>query len=48
MFEILTKLGTNGYAMGPHGLIFDEDGAISCPMPPDTLPMPFKVVLTPF
>ena len=38
----------NGSAMGPHGLIFDEDGAISCPMPLDALPMPFKVVLGPF
>ena len=48
MFEILTKLGTNGYAMSPHGLIFDEDRAISCPMPLDAFPTPFKVVLTPF
>ena len=38
----------NGSAMGPHGLIFDEDGAISCPMPLDALPTPFKVVLSSF
>ena len=37
----------NGSAMGPHGLIFNEDGAISCPMPPDPLPTPFKTVLNP-
>ena len=42
------KMGLNGSAMGPHELIFDEDGAISCPMPPDALPTPFKVVLSPF
>ena len=48
VFKMLTKLGTNGYAMSPHGLIFDEDGAISCPMPLDTFPMPFKAVLSPF
>ena len=38
-------MGLNGSAMGPHGLIFEEDGAICCPMPLDTLPTPFKVVL---
>ena len=42
------NMGLNGVEVGPHGLIFDEDGAISCPMPLDTLPMPFKVVLRPF
>ena len=44
MIEILMKLGTNGYAMGPHGLIFDEDGPISCPMPLDAFPTPRGVV----
>ena len=39
------KMGLNGSAMGPHGLIFDEDGAISCPMPLDILPTPRGVVL---
>ena len=42
------KMGMNGSAMSPHGLIFDEDGAISCPMPPDTLPTPFGVVFMQF
>ena len=42
------KIGLNGSAMGPHGLIFDEDGAISCPMPLDALRTPRGVVLTPF
>ena len=42
------KMGINGSAMNPHGLIFDEDGAISCPMPLDAFPTPFKVVLSPF
>ena len=48
MFEKSMKMGLNGSAMGPHGLIFDEDEAISCPMPLDALPTPFKVVLKPF
>ena len=48
MFKILTKLGTNGYAMSPHGLIFDEDGAISCPMPLDAFPTPFGVIFRSF
>ena len=38
------KMGMNGSAMSPHGLIFDEDGAISCPMPLDAFPTPFGVV----
>ena len=38
----------NGSAMNPHGFIFDEDGAINCPMPLDALPTPVKVVLTQF
>ena len=42
------NMGMNGSAMIPHGLIFDEDGAISCPMPLDALPTPFKAVLRPF
>ena len=42
------NMGLNGSAVSPHGLIFDEDGAISCPMPLDALPTPFKVVLKPF
>ena len=42
------KMGLNGSAMSPQGLIFDEDGAISCPMPLDALPTPFKAVLSPF
>ena len=42
------KMGLNGSAMGPHGLIFDEDGAISCPMPLDTVPTPRRVVLRQF
>ena len=42
------KMGLNGSAMGPHGLILDEDGAISCPMPLDALPTPFKKVLNHF
>ena len=44
----MLNMGLNGYAMGPHGLIFDEDGAISCPMPLNTFPTPFKGVLSPF
>ena len=40
--------GVNGSAMGPHGLIFDEDGAISCPMPLNAFPTPFMAVLNPF
>ena len=42
------KMGLNGSAMGPHGLILDEDGAISCPMPLDALPISFKVFLNVF
>ena len=42
------KMGLNGSAMSPHGLIFDEDGAISCPMPLDALPTPRRAVLRPF
>ena len=42
------KIAMNGSAMNPHGLIFDEDGAISCPMPLDALLMPFKGVLSTF
>ena len=42
------KMVPNGSAMGPHGLIFDEDGAISCLMPLDAFPAPFKAVLRPF
>ena len=42
------KMGLNGSEVGPHRLIFDEDGAISCPMPLDALPTPFKAVLRPF
>ena len=34
--------------MGPHGLIFDEDEAISCPMPLDAFPTPFGVVFGSF
>ena len=48
MTEKSMKMGLNGSAMGPHGLIFDEDGAKSCPMPLDALPTPFKAVLSPF
>ena len=42
------KIAMNGSAMSPHGLIFDEDGAISCPMPLDALPTSFKAVLSQF
>ena len=42
------NMGLNGSAMGPHGLILDEDGAISCPMPLDALPTSFKAVLSQF
>ena len=42
------RMGLNGSAMGPHGLIFDEDEAKGCPMPLDTLPTPRGVVLRPF
>ena len=48
MTEKSMKMGLNGSAMGPHGLIFDEDEAISCPMPLNTFPMLFKGVLSPF
>ena len=40
------KMGLNRSAMSPHGLIFDEDGAVSCPMPLDALPTPRGVVLS--
>ena len=42
------KIDMNGSAMGPHGLIFDEDGAKSRPMPLDTLPTSRGVVLESF
>ena len=42
------KMGLNWVAVRPHGLIFDEDEAMGCPMPPEALPTPFKVVLTHF
>ena len=42
------NMGLNKSAMGPHRLIFDEDGAISCPMPLDALPTSFKAVLSQF
>ena len=42
------KMGLNWVEVSPHGLIFDEDEATGCPMPPEALPTPFKVVLNPF
>ena len=42
------KMVLNWVAVRPHGLIFDEDGATGCPMPPEALPNPFKVVLNQF
>ena len=42
------NIGLNGVEVSPLGLIFDEDGAMGCPMPPEALPTPFKVVLSPF
>ena len=44
----LMKMGLNRSAVSPHGLIFDEDGAKSRPMPLDALPTPRGVVLRPF
>ena len=44
----LTKIGLNGFAMIPHGLIFDEDEATGCPMPLEPFPTPFRLVLGPF
>ena len=44
----VSNMGLNGSAMGPHGLICNENGAKSCPMPLDALPTPFKGVLSPF
>ena len=41
----LMKMGLNGSAVGPHGLIFDEDEATACTMPLDVFPTPFRVVL---
>ena len=38
----------NKVEVSPHGLIFDEDEATGCPMPPEALPTPFKVVLSIF
>ena len=42
------KMGLNWVEVSPHGLIFDEDEATGCPMPPEALPTPFKVVLSIF
>ena len=42
------KMVLNWVAVRPHGLIFNEDGAMGCPMPPEALPTPFKVVLSQF
>ena len=42
------KMGLNWVAVRPHGLIFDEDGAICCPIPADALLTPFKAVLSSF
>ena len=44
----LMKIGLNGVAMSPHGLIFDEDEATGCPMPLEPFPIPFRLVLGPF
>ena len=38
------KIGLNGVAMSPHGLIFDEDEATGCPMPLEPFPTPFRLV----
>ena len=48
MFENWWKWVWMGPPWVPTGLIFDEDGAKSCPMPLDALPTPFKAVLKPF
>ena len=42
------KMGLNGSAMSPHGLIFNEDEATGCPMPLETLPTPFGGVFEQF
>ena len=42
------EIGLNGFAMSPHGLIFDEDEATGCPMPLEPFPTPFRLVLGPF
>ena len=42
------KMVLNWVAVRPHGLIFDEDEATGCSMPPEALPTPFKVVLNSF
>ena len=42
------NMGLNWVEVCPHGLIFDEDEAVSCPMPLDAFPTPFKVVLSAF
>ena len=44
----LMKIGLDGVAMSPHGLIFDEDEATGCPMPLEPFPTPFRLVLGPF
>ena len=44
----LMNMALNGVEVGPHGLIFDKDGAISCTKPLDALPTPLKAVLRPF
>ena len=41
------KIDLNGSAMGPHRLMFDEDGAITCPMPLNTFPTLVKGALNP-
>ena len=42
------KMGLNGVAMSPHGLIFDEDEATGCTKPPEALPTSFKAVFSQF
>ena len=42
------KMALNWVEVSPHGLIFDEDEATGCPMPPEALPTPSKVVLSQF
>ena len=44
----LMKIGLNGVAMSPHGLIFDEDEATGCPMPLEPFPIPFRLILESF
>ena len=48
MPEQILKMGLNGVAMSPHGLVFDEDEATGCPMPLEAFPTPFETVLTSF